>query len=111
MDIGLKWPNDVYANGITKIGGLIVKTTITGNTAIVNIGCGINLDNGKPTLCINDIIAEFNLKNDQNLNLPKIKYETFIALMFNEIERLLEQVQTHGFEEFYRLYYDLWLHR
>lgn len=109
LNIGLKWPNDTYANGINKIGGLVVKTTLFGTNAIVNIGCGINLDNAKPTTCINDMIRDYNNSNQKNL--PSLKYEQFLALMFNEIERLIELVQKGEFESFYKLYHELWLHR
>ncbi|XP_023297566.2 biotin--protein ligase isoform X1 [Lucilia cuprina] len=108
LNLGLKWPNDAYANGINKIGGLVVKTTLMGTNAIVNIGCAINLDNRKPTICLNDMIRDYNSANQQKL--PSIKYEMLLALMFNEIERLIELVQTGEFETFYQLYYDLWLH-
>ncbi|XP_037815457.1 biotin--protein ligase isoform X2 [Lucilia sericata] len=108
LNLGLKWPNDAYANGINKIGGLVVKTTLMGTNAIVNIGCAINLDNRKPTICLNDMIRDYNSANQQKL--PSIKYEMLLALMFNEIERLIELVQTGDFETFYQLYYDLWLH-
>ncbi|XP_073839153.1 holocarboxylase synthetase-like protein isoform X2 [Musca autumnalis] len=108
LNIGLKWPNDTYANGVTKIGGLVVKTTLIGTNAIVNIGCGINLDNGKPTICINDMIREYNHTNQKQL--PPLKYEEFLAMIFNEIERLLELVQQGDFDKFYQIYYNLWLH-
>ncbi|XP_068157492.1 biotin--protein ligase isoform X2 [Drosophila tropicalis] len=108
LDVALKWPNDVYANGDTKIGGLIVNTTLLGSQAIVNIGCGINLNNSNPTVCINDMIKEFNERSVEKL--PLLKYEEFIALIFNEIERLLADVQNGDFESFYTLYYSLWLH-
>lgn len=109
LNIGLKWPNDTYANGINKIGGLLTSTILINGNAIVNVGCGINLDNRKPTTCINDIIGDYNNSNQQKI--PKIKYEMLLALMFNEIERLIDLVQNGDFESFYKLYYDIWLHR
>ncbi|XP_017467645.1 PREDICTED: uncharacterized protein LOC108360017 isoform X2 [Rhagoletis zephyria] len=108
LDIRLKWPNDIYANGVQKIGGLIVKTTIFGSKIIVNLGCGMNLDNEKPTTCINSMIRENN--TTKRTNMPLIKYEQFVAMTFNEIERLLEVVQSGDFEYFYELYYTQWLH-
>ncbi|EDW81058.1 uncharacterized protein Dwil_GK11222 [Drosophila willistoni] len=108
LDIALKWPNDIYANGDIKIGGLIVNTTLLGSQAIVNIGGGINLNNSNPTVCINDMIKEFNERSLEKL--PLLKYEEFIALIFNEIERLLADVQNGDFDSFYTLYYSLWLH-
>ncbi|XP_037730753.1 biotin--protein ligase isoform X4 [Drosophila subpulchrella] len=109
LDISLKWPNDIYANGNQKIGGLVVNTTLQGSQAIVNIGSGINLNNSKPTVCINDLIREHNIRAPNN-KLPILKYELFIATIFNEIERLLGEVQNGDFDSFYALYYSLWLH-
>lgn len=109
LEIGLKWPNDIYAYGINKIGGLCLHTYLA-DEAIVNIGCGINLDNDKPTICINDMIRDYNSSNHQHLKT--LKYEAFLAMVFNEIERLLEIiVKTGDFQAFYDLYYKLWLHR
>ncbi|XP_030556460.1 biotin--protein ligase isoform X4 [Drosophila novamexicana] len=109
LDIALKWPNDIIANGNYKIGGLIVNTTLLGSQAIVNIGCGINLNNSKPTVCINDMINEYNVRMP-NAKLPLLKYEQFIAMIFNEMERILAEVQNGDFDTFYSLYYELWLH-
>ncbi|XP_067648145.1 uncharacterized protein Hcs isoform X2 [Eurosta solidaginis] len=108
LDIHLKWPNDIYANGVQKIGGIIVKTIMSGPKVIVNLGCGINLDNEKPTTCINAMIREQNLKNHSKI--PILKYEQFVALTFNEIENLLEKVKLGKFDYFYNLYYKLWMH-
>ncbi|XP_017098653.2 biotin--protein ligase isoform X1 [Drosophila bipectinata] len=109
LDISIKWPNDIYANGNQKIGGLVINTTLQGSQAIVNIGSGINLNNSKPTTCINDLIREHNLHSPIN-KLPLLKYELFIAMIFNEIERLLGEVQNGDFDSFYDLYDSLWLH-
>jgi biotin--protein ligase len=38
LDINVKWPNDIYANGERKIGGLIVNSTIEADQAVCNIG-------------------------------------------------------------------------
>ncbi|KAM7361646.1 holocarboxylase synthetase-like protein isoform 2-T2 [Cochliomyia hominivorax] len=108
LNLGLKWPNDAYANGINKIGGVMVKTTLMGTNAVVNTGFALNLDNQKPTICINDLIRDYNNANQQKL--PTIKYEVLLALVFNEIERLIELVQREEFESFYELYHELWLH-
>lgn len=55
---------------------------------ICNLGVGINLNNTMPTVCINSLIKEFNTK------LPEIKYEQLLALIFNELERLYNIVQS-----------------
>jgi biotin---protein ligase len=38
IDIKLKWPNDIYADGSVKLGGLLVSSILEGNTAICSIG-------------------------------------------------------------------------
>ncbi|XP_055701269.1 biotin--protein ligase isoform X2 [Phlebotomus papatasi] len=110
LDIRLKWPNDIYANGTVKIGGLITTSIIESQMAVCNIGCGINLDNSNPTLCLNDLIREFNTQTSGKL--PLLRYEKILALIFNEIERIFRRVQegSHGLEYFYELYYKFWLH-
>lgn len=38
IDIGLKWPNDIYAYSSVKIGGVIVNSMVDSTVAICNIG-------------------------------------------------------------------------
>lgn len=95
-------------NGNTKIGGLVVNTELNDGWAICNIGVGFNLSNSIPTTCVNDIIKTYNLKN--NTELPYLEYEHFFANVFNEIEELIDSVQTGDFNHLYDLYYKLWLH-
>lgn len=104
----MKWPNDIFANGNTKIGGIIANTELTGDLAVCNIGVGFNLDNSIPTTCVNDLIKTYNLKN--NTDLPYLEYEPFFANVFNEIEHLTDIVQKGDFGYLYDLYYKLWLH-
>ncbi|XP_057664831.1 biotin--protein ligase [Diorhabda carinulata] len=108
LDIGIKWPNDLYAYGNVKIGGLIVSSVITDTTAIVNIGCGVNLDNSNPTTCINDIIKKIN--TDERTSLKTIPYEVYFADVFNELERIYNIVQSGNIDYFFDLYYKYWLH-
>lgn len=129
MDIKLKWPNDIYANSDKKIGGLIVTSLIEGDMAICNIGkknisilkcmsftnitffigLGVNLSNSLPTTCINDMIKAYNKKNLKCL--PLLSFEKTLAIIFNEIELILNQVQTGDLEYLYNLYYKYWMHR
>lgn len=100
----------MYANGTTKIGGLIVTTTIDGSNAICNVGVGLNLQNGSPTICINDLIRDFNRLSTEE-SLETLEPEKLFAKIFNELERLIDQVESSGnLETFYDLYYHLWLH-
>lgn len=108
MDIRLKWPNDIYANGTTKIGGLIINSMVDTSLAVCNIGCGLNLSNSNPTLCINDLIKEYNSRNSKNLK--PLTYEKVLAIIFNEVELIWNRVQSGDVEYLYDLYYNLWLH-
>lgn len=76
--------------------------------AICNVGVGINLNNSNPTTCINDLIKEYNIKH--NKQLPEIQFERYFALVFNEIEQLLNVVQRDNLDYFYDQYYQIWLH-
>lgn len=112
LDIRIKWPNDVYANGTIKIGGLIVATTIEGADAVCNVGVGLNVDNGSPTICINDLIRDLNSSSVVEKDLPTIEPEVLCARIFNELERLLGDVERSGsLEAFQEVYYQLWLHQ
>lgn len=109
MDIRLKWPNDIYANGSTKIGGNIINSIVESSTVICNVGVGINLSNSNPTICLNDLVTEFNQLHVKKL--PNLKYEYLLATIFNEIESLYNKVQSDGVSSLYETYYKYWLHR
>ncbi|XP_070491225.1 uncharacterized protein Hcs isoform X2 [Chironomus tepperi] len=108
LDINVKWPNDIYANGERKIGGLIVNSTIEADQAICNIGLGLNLSNSIPTTCINDMILEYNKKHSKNLK--PLTLEKTLAIIFNEIENILNRIQADDIDYLYNLYYSCWLH-
>lgn len=108
IDIGLKWPNDIYANGVSKIGGILVNAQIVDKMAICNAGCAINLSNSKPTTCVNDLIKDYN--RSANKNLPLLTYEKTLASIFTEIEYLMDKVQNEGISQLKGMYYRYWLH-
>lgn len=109
IDIGLKWPNDIYANSSIKLGGLIVNSMVEATVAICNVGCGVNLSNSDPTTCINSLIRTHNEQN--GTNLEEISFERFFAMTFTELERIYNAVQQDRMEYLYELYYKYWLHR
>ncbi|CAG7675506.1 unnamed protein product, partial [Allacma fusca] len=47
IDLHMKWPNDIYIGG-QKVGGVLVKSRLQGNIAIVSIGIGVNVSNKHP---------------------------------------------------------------
>lgn len=110
MDIKLKWPNDIYANGDVKIGGLVVTSMIDADMAVCNVGLGLNLSNSTPTTCVNDLITAYNMKH--STKLPLLTFEKTLAIIFNEIEELLNKIQNNNdLEYLYQEYYKNWLHR
>ena len=38
LAISIKWPNDIYFDGITKIGGVLVKSSLMGSSILLKIG-------------------------------------------------------------------------
>ncbi|CAO1443290.1 unnamed protein product [Diamesa serratosioi] len=109
LDIKLKWPNDIYANGDVKIGGLVVTSMIDADMAVCNVGLGLNLSNSNPTTCVNDLITAYNMK--YSTKLPFLTFEKTLAIIFNEIEELLNKIQNNnGLEYLYQEYYKHWLH-
>lgn len=109
LDIGLKWPNDIYAYSSVKIGGLIVNSMVEQSVAVCNIGCGINLNNAVPTTCIKSVITKYN--QDNGTQLPDISFEKFLALTFTELERIFNTVQNDNLDYLFELYYKYWLHK
>ncbi|XP_052902221.1 biotin--protein ligase [Anopheles moucheti] len=109
LDLGLKWPNDIYAYGASKLGGSIFNTQVDATVAIVNVGVGLNLNNSKPTLCLNDVITQYN--NKHSTTLPLLSYEKTFALIFNKLEEMYDRVQCEGIEVLQQEYYRHWLHQ
>ncbi|XP_063990919.1 biotin--protein ligase isoform X1 [Diachasmimorpha longicaudata] len=108
IDVRLKWPNDFYAGSQTKIGGLIVTSSMQSSKVICDIGLAINLSNSLPTRCVNDVIKQYNEKH--KTKLAPLTYEHFLAIVFNELESLYNIVQEGNVAHFYNLYYEYWLH-
>ncbi|XP_076242598.1 holocarboxylase synthetase-like protein isoform X2 [Calliopsis andreniformis] len=108
LDLRLKWPNDIYAGNNVKIGGIIINTHIVSGLNICNAGVGVNLFNKTPTCCINDIITMFNKM--YNKSLPIISFEQYFAIVFNEIEKWLNIVQSGDLNTFLDVYYAYWMH-
>ncbi|KAG5312966.1 BPL1 ligase, partial [Pseudoatta argentina] len=110
INLRIKWPNDIYIGNSIKIGGIIVSTRSedVGAKYICNIGAGVNLSNNKPTTCINDAILQYNQK--YGTKLETLSHEKYLALIFNEMETLLDILQKGNAEHFYQLYYKYWLH-
>ncbi|KAB7503063.1 Biotin--protein ligase [Armadillidium nasatum] len=108
IPLRLKWPNDIYLNSNTKIGGVIVEASIQGGRVIANLGCGINLSNTNPTSCINAAIREYNAAT--KAKLAELTYEVLCARIFNQAEYFIKRFQENGADEIIKEYYNYWLH-
>ncbi|XP_053994317.1 biotin--protein ligase isoform X3 [Hylaeus volcanicus] len=108
IDLRLKWPNDIYAGNKVKLGGIIITTQIVSGVHICNAGVGVNLFNEKPTCSINDIIKTLNETYHKKLKI--ISFEQYFAIVFNEIERWLNIVQSGRRDIFLDAYYEYWIH-
>jgi biotin--protein ligase len=99
----IKWPNDIYYDGQSKVAGILVKSSIFGELLSVKIGVGFNINNQHPTECLNRILREKGLSEWSN--------ELFLAKFLNNLEPLVEQLKTvNGFNRVLNDYQENWLH-
>ena len=79
LDVRIKWPNDIYSNGM-KIGGVLCHSTYRSKEFQVVIGVGLNLDNSQPTTCVNDILQNRHAELQQQSICPLITREVSFIL-------------------------------
>ncbi len=71
-------------------------------------GCGLNISNSRPTVSINDVIAEWNKTNGSSLK--PLKIEQVLALTLNQLEACLAEYEARGLAAVEQLYYRYWIH-
>uniref|UniRef100_A0AAX7T2M5 BPL/LPL catalytic domain-containing protein n=1 Tax=Astatotilapia calliptera TaxID=8154 RepID=A0AAX7T2M5_ASTCA len=108
IDLRVKWPNDIYYGNLMKLGGVLVTSTVLGSTFHLLIGCGFNVTNSNPTVCINDLIQSYNLQH--NCSLQPLSCAQLIARTVNCLEALIDNFQQGGPESVLPTYYKRWLH-
>lgn len=109
VNIRVKWPNDIYYETHAKIGGILVTSTVNKDTVTCYIGCGLNVSNSQPTLCINDIARVVSRNGKQECPRP-LTPEEVIAKALNELEFLVATFQGGGINMVLQDYYRYWLH-
>ncbi|XP_035770702.1 biotin--protein ligase-like [Neolamprologus brichardi] len=109
IDLRVKWPNDIYYGNRMKLGGVLVTSTVLGSTFHLLIGCGFNVTNSNPTVCINDLIQSYNLQH--SCSLQPLSCAQLIARTVNCLEALIDNFQQGGPESVLPTYYKRWLHR
>ncbi|KAH9605632.1 hypothetical protein KSS87_003037 [Heliosperma pusillum] len=86
LEVKIKWPNDLYLNGL-KVGGVLCTSTYKSKKFNISVGIGVNVDNRQPTTCLNERLQQLN-SNDFQLRREDIL----------------------GFHPLEELYYQTWLH-
>ncbi|KAK5888171.1 hypothetical protein CesoFtcFv8_016697 [Champsocephalus esox] len=108
LDLRVKWPNDIYYGSLMKLGGVLVTSTVIGSTFHLLIGCGFNVTNSNPTVCINDLIQQHNAQ--QGCSLPPLCCAQIIARSVSFLEALICSFQQGGPDAVLPTYYKRWLH-
>ncbi|XP_040279040.1 biotin--protein ligase [Bufo bufo] len=108
IELNLKWPNDIYYSNLMKVGGVLVNSTLMGNMFHILIGCGFNVTNSNPTICINDLVYEHNKRYETNID--PLRVDTLIARSVTALERLIDIFQKKGSNGILPSYYKYWVH-
>ncbi|XP_021900618.1 biotin--protein ligase 2-like isoform X2 [Carica papaya] len=103
LDVKIKWPNDLYLNGL-KVGGILSTSTYKANKFNISVGIGLNIDNDEPTTCLNAVLRDLVSSSVQ------LKKEDIAAAFFNKFERFYNLFIHQGFKSLEELYYRTWLH-
>jgi biotin--protein ligase len=114
LDIKIKWPNDIYADGL-KIGGILCHSSFRDGQFHVIMGVGVNVSNAEPTTCIEELIKKkiLELLGGAKKNLEdqiEISRQALLADVMTRLEPMLIQLAESGFKPFEADYYDAWLH-
>ncbi|XP_062113848.1 biotin--protein ligase 2-like isoform X2 [Humulus lupulus] len=83
VDVRIKWPNDLYLNGL-KVGGVLCTSTYKSNKFNVSVGIGLNVDNEKPTTCLNAFLKELSSLD------YKFRREDILAAFFCKFEKFYD---------------------
>ncbi|KAL4794712.1 biotin-protein ligase [Aspergillus venezuelensis] len=115
MPVKLKWPNDVYAldpdqpehkKQYTKICGILINSTYSGEGYTSIVGIGLNATNASPTTSLSALASRFVGRKAAPITLEKL-----LARILTVFEDLYTRFLRTGFDRsFEEMYYDLWLH-
>ncbi|XP_023640065.1 biotin--protein ligase 1, chloroplastic isoform X1 [Capsella rubella] len=104
IDVKIKWPNDLYLDGL-KVGGILCTSTYRSKKFhILLAGVGLNVDNEQPTTCLNAGLKE--MSPAPNL----LKREEILGGFFHKFETFFDLFMEQGFKSLEELYYRTWLH-
>ncbi|XP_012854994.1 PREDICTED: biotin--protein ligase 2-like isoform X1 [Erythranthe guttata] len=103
LDVRIKWPNDLYLDGL-KVGGILCTSTYKDKKFNVSAGIGLNVNNEKPTTCLNAILQRLGYVSHQ------LQREDIVAAFFSKFESFYDIFISQGFQALEELYYKTWLH-
>ncbi|KAL8125187.1 hypothetical protein AgCh_012749 [Apium graveolens] len=103
LDVRIKWPNDLYLDGL-KVGGILCTSTYRSKKFNVSAGLGLNVDNEKPTTSLNAVLRKLTSVSYQ------LQREDIISAFFNKFEIFFNLFMDQGFKPLEELYYKTWLH-
>ncbi|XP_062392445.1 biotin--protein ligase [Sardina pilchardus] len=108
IDLRVKWPNDIYYGSLMKLGGVLVNSTVMGSTFHILIGCGFNVSNSNPTICINDLVVQHN--REHGSDLEPLSPAHLIGRTVTQLEKLIADFQEKGPSAVLPIYYKRWVH-
>lgn len=135
IPLRIKWPNDIYVESKnclcaidgdpsapassplhpkpstapqwTKIGGILVHSTMSDNKCTLTVGCGLNVSNPEPTTSIHQILAN---SSSFHPSVPTPRIEIILAHILARFDELFAKFVHTGFDPFLDDYYRLWIH-
>ncbi len=111
LPIGIKWPNDIYAHGRIKIGGVLCQSSFSDGRFDICVGVGINVTNRSPTTCLVDLNRAPGLSDDDAPPPLRVTREDVLAAFLNTFEPRLAELIEHGFEgSMSDAYHAAWIH-
>ncbi|KAJ9547555.1 hypothetical protein OSB04_020098 [Centaurea solstitialis] len=118
LDVRIKWPNDLYLDGL-KVGGILCTSTYRSKKFNVSAGVGLNVDNDKPTTSLNAALRKLTsgclLRREDIASAFFNKFEHLYHILINKGEYFLVDKSKHmphfkRFQPLEELYYKAWLH-
>jgi biotin--protein ligase len=110
----IKWPNDLYIGDRVKIGGVLCQSTANEGMFDICIGLGLNVENARPTTCLNAAYHELLEQKQPVIENDRVEgpfnREALMAAFLAEFERDLAIFLQEGFASFEEEYTKTWLH-
>ncbi|XP_015577164.2 biotin--protein ligase 1, chloroplastic isoform X2 [Ricinus communis] len=101
LDVKIKWPAYLYLNG-QRVGGILCNSTYKSKKFNISAGIGLNVDNEKPTTCLNAVLRELSPAASQ------LRREEILAAFFNKFESLYDLLINQGLQSLEELFDRAW---